>query len=315
MERKFYGARLAALLCALVASTGAGLGASANSDAEKRGEVRTVTIPVTIRVKEKQRSELQYIEGLEVFEDGERQEILTTRGGPRSPLTLAVLIQDDLVSSVANEIAGLKDFVRGLPPGSRVMVGYLRAGSLQVRQKFTGDLEKAARSLRIPVGSSALAPFNPFTQTRDAVKRFESQPVGRRALLLVSDGLDLSRGVEGSTPGTSLDLQRAIEAAQRNGVAVYALYAPAGLGTIPTLAGNGQGSLNRIAHETGGQAFFQGTGAPVSFDYFLEEVNALLSRQFALTYLSTHTRKGFHRLRVEAEISDGKIHHPTGYSR
>jgi VWFA-related protein len=314
MRRKIFAAVSASLLCALLVSGGA-WSAAADSGAEKRGEVRTVTIPVTIRVKEKQRSELQYIEGLEVFEDGERQEILTTRGGPRSPLTLAVLIQDDLVSSVANEISGLRDFVRGLPPGSRVMVGYLRTGSLQVRQKFTGDLEKAARSLRIPVGASSVAPFNPFAQTRDAIKRFESQPVGRRAILLVSDGLDLSRGVEGSTPGTSLDLQRAIEAAQRNGVAVYALYAPTGLGAIQRLAGNGQGSLNRLADETGGHAFFQGTGAPVSFDYFLEEVNALLARQFALTYLSTHTGKGFHRLRVEAEISDGKIKHPAGYTR
>jgi len=283
--------------------------------AEGRGEVRSVTIPVTFRVKEKTEAEIQYLDGLAVFEDGERQEILTTRGGPRSPLTLAVLIQDDLVSSVANEIEGLRTFIRRLPPGSRVMVGYIRAGSLQVRQKFTPDLERAARSLRIPLGTAAGAPFNPFAQTRDAVKRFESQPVGRRAVLLVSDGIDLSRGVEGSTPGSSVDLQRAINEAQRNAVAIYSLYAPTGYGQVPTFVGNGQGALDRLSNETGGYFFAQGTGAPLSFDRFLSEVNQMLSRQFALTYLSTHPEKGFHRLRVVAEVSGGKLHHPTGYTR
>jgi VWFA-related protein len=315
MRRKMVWAALAAMGCAVLLGAVPRAGADGAASVERRGDVRSVTIPVTLRTKEKSEAEIQYLEGLEVFEDGERQEILTTRGGPRSPLTLAILIQDDLVSSVANEIPGLKDFIRGLPSGSRVMVGYMRSGSLQVRQKFTTDLERAARSLRIPVGTSALAPFNPFAQTRDAVKRFESQPVGRRAVLLVSDGIDLSRGVENSTPGSSVDLQRAIDAAQRNGVAVYTLYAPTGSGQPSSLVNNGQGSLDRLARETGGYFFAQGTGAPVSFDRFLDEISQLLARQFALTYLSTHPEKGFHRLRVVAEISGGKLHHPTGYTR
>lgn len=314
MKRNIYFPALLMVCCAMLLWAGPRADADNGSDTARRGEVRTVTIPVTLKMKEKPQGELQYVEGLEVFEDGERQEILTTRGGPLSPLTLSVLIQDDLGSSVANEIEGLKNFIRGLPPGSRVMVGYLRSGSLQVRQKFTNDLEKAARTLRIPVGSPAFSPLNPFVQTREAVKRYESQPVGRRAILLVSDGLDISRGIEGSSPASSIDLQRAINEAQRNGVAVYAIYAHPG-GQIPTLVNNGQGSLERLASETGGQAFFQGTSAPVSFDRFLNEINQLLARQFALTYLSTHPEKGFHRLRVVTETSGVKLHHPSGYTR
>src|SRR5436190_15848748 len=71
------------------------------------------------------------------------------------PLNLAVLIQDDLVSQVGNEIGVTRDFIRSLPQGSQVMVGYITAGSLQVRQPFTTDLEKAAKSLRIPTASGA----------------------------------------------------------------------------------------------------------------------------------------------------------------
>jgi VWFA-related protein len=313
--RKMAAALVLALLCAAAVQP-QGPREAARDQREGRREVRTVTIPITLRLPERQASgELQYLENLEVFEDGEKQEILSTRGAPRSPMTLAVLVQDDLVSSVANEISGIAKFIRGLPPGSRVMVGYLRLGSLQVRQKFTNDLERAAKSLRIPASSTSVAPYNPFALTRDALKRFEAQPVGRRALVLVSDGVDTSRGIESSTPGNSLDLERAIAEGQRRGVAVYSIYAPTVWGNSGLLAGNGQGSLNRLSNETGGRAYFQGLGAPTSFDNFLTDINTLLSRQFALTYLSTHPEKGFHRVRVVAEVTEGEIYHPSGYTR
>ena len=275
-------------------------------------------MPVTIHVPdERGQQEMRSIDVLAVFEDGEQQEILTVRGAAQSPLTLAVLIQDDLASAGV-EIQGIADFIRRLPAGSRVMVGYLRAGSLQVRQKFTSDLERAAKSLRIPVGSASAAPYNPFTLMRDALKRFEGQPIGRRAVLLVSDGLDISRGFSSSSPSQSLDLQRAISEAQRRGVAVYSIYTPSAGGTAgggQGLVGNAQGSLIRLADETGGHAFFQGTGAPVSFKPFLRDLGSMLSRQVALTYLSTHVSKGFHRLRVESDLTEGSIRYPNGYPR
>ncbi|HEX8290265.1 MAG TPA: hypothetical protein VF570_00840, partial [Pyrinomonadaceae bacterium] len=240
-----------ALVCAGAAATRAQKKDGGNGGrAETRRDVRTVTIPVTLRLPERaQQAEVSYLDDLQVFEDGERQEILAIRGAGRSPLTLAVLIQDDLVSSVSNEIRGIGAFIRKLPPGSRVMVGYLSSGSLRVRQKFTNDLERAAKSLRIPISSTAAAPYNPFALTRDAVKRFESQPVGRRAILVVSDGIDLSRGLSNSTPGQSLDLQRLLDEAQRLGVAVYSIYAPSVGGGDLSLLSNGQGSLQRLSDE------------------------------------------------------------------
>jgi VWFA-related protein len=307
---------LAALACAQIASLRAQTRPDGVGRASVRRDVRTVTIPVTLRLPEREpQTELRYLDALEVLEDGERQEILSTRGAGRAPMTLAVLIQDDLVSSVGTEIKGIAEFIRRLPPGTRVMVAYMRAGAIQVRQKFTSELERAAKSLRIPAASSAVAPFSPFSSTRDALKRFESQPVGRRAVLLISDGIDISRGFESSTPSNGFDLQRAINEAQRLSVAVYSIYEPTVGATNLTLVGNGQGSLNRISSETGGRAFIQGTSAPVSIDRFLRETDTLLSRQFALTYLSTHTDKGFHKIRVAADLQGGEIYYPTGYTR
>jgi len=281
-----------------------------------RGPGKPVTIPVSIRVKEEVEVELQNID-LSIHEDGEPQTIISIRGiGTNSPITIAVLIQEDLVPSVANEIKALADFIRKLPKGSRIMVGYLRTGTLQVKQKFTNDLERAAKALRPPAGFASVSPYNPYVEVIEALKKFESQPLGRRAILLVSDGLDIARGVDSSSPSQSVDLQRAINESQRRGVAIYGFYAPTQVTAAnPSLVPNAQGSLLRVSDETGGIAFFQGTGAPVSFDPYIRELEVSLQKQAALTFLSTHLRKGFHRIDVKSATPGVRVTYPSGYVR
>lgn len=285
--------------------------------ADTPSPARPVTIPLTIRVKGiTPEPELRMVD-LTVSEDGEPQSILSVRAiGNNSPITLAVLVQDDVVPSIANEIRGLRQFVQSLPRGSRVMIGYIRAGSLQVRQKFTTDLEKAAGSLRTPLGTASAAPYNPYVEVIEALRRFDSQPSGRRAILLISDGLDTSHGIDSSSAAQSVDLQRAVAESQRRGVAVYAFYAPTVSSSgSSTLVGNAQSSLQRLTDETGGQAFFQGTGVPVSFDPFIKNITVALERQVALTYLSTHLNKGFHRVEVHSSAPGVELAYPAGYSR
>ncbi len=280
---------------------------------------RPVTIPLTVKLNSKQLDpelEMQNID-LTVSEDGEPQTIISIRGaGTNSPITLAVLIQDDVVSSIGTEIKSVAEFVRNLPRGSRVMVGYLRTGSLQTKQRFTTDLEKAAKALRPPSGLASASPYNPYVEVIEALKKFESQPLGRRAILLVSDGLDVSRGVDSSAPTQSLDLQRAVNESQRRGVAIYGFYAPTVVASTNTiLAGNAQSSLLRLSDETGGHAFFQGLGAPVSFDPFLRELDTSLQKQAALTFLSTHLNKGFHKIEIKSATPGVRVAFPSGYTR
>jgi VWFA-related protein len=311
--------RTSSILLTLALILGAAAWREANG--QPRGGVRSVTIPITIRHRgsDAVQRELQQIGELTVREDGEEQKILSIRAyGTETPISVAVLIQDDVVTSIANEIKPLGEFIRRLPRGSRVMVGYIRSGSLQVRQRFTADLDRAAEALRVPVGSSTAAPYNPYVEIIEGLRRFEAMPKGRRAMLVVSDGVDTSRGFDSSSPSQSMDLQRAIKEAQRQGVAVYSFYAP----TVTSSAinnlriiSNGQSSLELLADDTGGRAFFQGTSAPVSFDFYLKELAGTLTRQIALTYLSTHPKKGFHRIEVNSGRKDVEIEHPSGYTR
>jgi len=201
------------------------------------------------------------------------------------PLNLAILIQDDLVPQVGNELGVTREFIRSLPNGSQVMVGYITAGSLQVRQPFTTDLEKAAKSLRIPLGTTTASPFNPYVEVIEALKKFKSEGTNSNAnaILLISDGLDTSRGFDSTAAGHTLDIDRAIAEANKRRVAVFSFYAPSvGLTSRSRLAASyGQSSLNRISDETGGRAFFQGTTGFVTFDSYFDRLRDQLNRQYA----------------------------------
>jgi len=201
----------------------------------------------------------------------------------RVPLNIAILIQDDLTSQVGNELGVTKEFIRSLPAGSRVMVGYLRAGSLDVRRPFTTDLNAAANSLRIPIADASAAPFNPYVEVIEALKKFDSSWSGPKTILLISDGLDVSRGFDSTSAGHTIDIDRTINEANKRNVAIYSFYAPSvGLtGRNHLAASYGQSSLNRVSHETGGKAFFQGITGFVTFDSYFDRLRTELNRQYA----------------------------------
>jgi VWFA-related protein len=277
---------------------------------------REVTITVTAHPhNSRSRAEAAKLraEDFAVRENKQPQQILSVKRATEAPPIIAVLMQDDLVSRVNNELDGIKKFMRQLPDGSRVMTGYITAGSLRVAQDFTTDRERAAQSLHILKSSDAGSPFNPYVELVEALRRFDGQPAGRRLVLMVSDGLDASRGIRNASPLQSIDLERGIREAQRRGVSVFSIYAPSvGLTSFSRLEGNyGQSSLNRLADETGGEAFFSGFDF-VSFDPYFKEFNQLLELQWVITYRSTTVGKGFRDIDVTAE-ADVHLHYPAGY--
>lgn len=282
---------------------------------KKDGKIRVMTIPISIfskqELKERQNEEFLEAGNITVKENGEDQTILSIRSVSNTPLALAILIQDNLSPVFNLELTRLAQFIRRLPKGSRVMVGYLRAGSIQTRQKFTEDLEKAANSLRIVSSSGNFGPNSPYEGVRDALDKFDALPLGRRSILLISDGLD----TENSSPSQSLELERAILKAQRKSVAVYGFYTTTNFTeeNRSIISLDAQGSLNKIADETGGRAFFQGTLAPVTMEPFFRDLDIALNRQFALTYLSTNMKKGYYKVQVLSTNPEIKIDHPKGY--
>src|SRR5262249_53011485 len=128
-----------------------------------------------------------------------------------------------------------------------------------------------------------------------------------------SDGLDTSQGTSLAATARTFDLEQAITKAQKRGVAVYSIYAPStATQSNSSLAAGGQSALERLSSETGGRSLVQGSGA-VSFLPYFRDLGLSLGRQFSLTYISTHMKKGFHGLSVTSTNPEVKIEHPKGY--
>lgn len=289
------------------------------SDPGRNRQVRTVTVPVTIftkkEIKDRETQELIQIERFVIQENNEEQQFLSIRSVADTPLSLALVIQDNLLSDFNLQLADIRQFIRSLPKGSRVMVAYARSGNTQVVQRFTEDLERAAASVRIVAGNSSLAPRSPFDGISDIAGRFDSVPSGRRAILFFSDGLDASQGFNLASISQSFELDQAAIAAQRRSIAVYSIYSPttstANADSIFVLAS--QGALEKLSSETGGKAYFRGTFPPLNFLSFFQDISNSLNRQFALTYLSTNMKKGYYKLKITNTNPDISISHPKGY--
>jgi len=282
-----------------------------------KGDVRTVTIPISIfsknELKQDQMQEFVQVDRLIVKEDKDEQTVLSIRSVETTPLSLAVLLQEDLSQEINLQLKDLREFVKTLPRGSRVMVAYVHGGSLKIRQRFTDNLQKAAEAIQI-LGASPSS-NGPFEGVEAATNYFDALPTGRRAIILISDGLDSSRGLSASETLSSPDMDRAILKSQRRGIAVYSIWSPAFLtnNSNSSLINLGQSALAKLSDETGGRTFYQGSIAPVSLVPYLKDLIILLERQFALTYLSTHMKKGYHRVEVSSTNPDIRIEHPKGY--
>jgi hypothetical protein len=228
------------------------------------------------------------------------------------PMNLALMIDETVGGGFGIHLDSLSSFIRALPPNVRVAVIYARNANATVAQNFTSDHAAAAQALRLPLGSPG-AIDSPYLALLNLLERWpEDGNPGQ--VLLISHGIDLFRGASSSAPGVNPDLRRAIETSLRRGIVVNTLYA-SGSGRAQRnrfLVSNGQGSLSRLAQETGGEAFFQGFSTPVSFKPFLNELGENLGQQYLLTFRAQLGKKAsYQRLRVDAEVAGVKLTAPA----
>jgi len=270
-----------------------------------------VTVTVTVIPKQGNRADLTAQDVL-VYQNQERRPVIDWKpADSASPLDLAILMDDSLASDVGVQWNDLRQFVRVLPASTRVAILYARHGDAAKIQDFTTDHELALRAFRVPVGK-ANEISSVFQAVTDLVKHWPEDG-NRRALVVVSDGIDLFYDATSSLPTQNPNLDRAIEAAQRAQVTAFAIYArtAGNFANSLYLVNNGQGSLDRLARETGGEAFFQGTETPIAFQPFLSQLGRDLSRQYVLTFEAAQGKGAYERLRVTTEQPHVELIAPT----
>lgn len=248
-----------------------------------------------------------------VLENKHSQKIISVKKASEAPINLAVVVQDNLDWRVNNEIKGLKEFIQTLPAGSRVMTAYLTIGGAIVTQELIPNLQQAADSLRIIRNGSFPTAFSPYDGVQGVLKHFEEKTPGRQMILVVSDGLDMSGGYLWANPYFSISLERAIRDAQRRGISIFTIYASSeDRKSGGRFAFNyGQGSLIRLAAETGGESFISGLDF-VNFAPYLEEIKETFPRQWLITYRSSTMGKEFRRIEVTTDF-DIHLHYLAGY--
>ena len=259
----------------------------------------TVNLTVTAVGKKDTSAPIVNKDDVRLFLNKERTQIADWKHGEK--LYLAVVIDDSLESSIANQWGDLKAFLTSQPSTTYVSVSYARNGAVQLAQDFTNDHELAAKALRLPLGDGG-AFTSPYLAILDLMKRWPSS-ADRHSILLISSGIDYFRG--GGFGPKSPDLDSTIERAQKQNINVWTIYAPdaghLGRGFFRTF--QAQSNLSQLSEETGAESFFLGTGEPVTLKPYFDEISTHLSNQYLLTFIGSGGAKGrFERVRVSSEL-------------
>jgi hypothetical protein len=254
-----------------------------------------------------------------VFQKNQRLRVmnLVALQGERAGLELYILIDDASSSSLGSQLNDLRHFIESQPASTSIGIAYMRNAAANITQDLTTDHARAAKALRLPVGSPGVMP-SPFLALSDLIKRWSASPV-RHEVLLVTSGID-PLGGELANPY----LDASVENAQRAGVIVYAIYTPAAghSGHSIWRLNWGQNHLAQLGEETGGEAYMLGFESPVSFAPYLTEVADHLAHQYLVTFLvKPGDKAGFQAVRLTTEVPNaelvgaGKVYVPAVQAR
>jgi VWFA-related protein len=251
-----------------------------------------------------------------LYEEGKQQTIKYFTRETDLPLTIGLLI--DVSASQRNLIeiernAASQFFAQVLRKKDEALL--ISFGEeAELLQDYTQSprlLTEGLNRLRVSSGVSGIhpGPVPTASQPRgtvlyDAVylaaKEKLSTEVGRKAIVLITDGVD---------QGSRLDIKQAIEAAQKADAVIYSIYyydpsAYGGHGMI-MLGGGGEGYLRKMSDETGGHVFT--VNRKHTLDQVFKELQEEMRSQYAIGYTPTNDKKDGAFRRVELKLADKSL--------
>ncbi|GIU79536.1 MAG: hypothetical protein KatS3mg005_2774 [Bryobacteraceae bacterium] len=258
-----------------------------------------------------------------IYEEGKPQEIRFFSRETDQPLTLGLLVDVSRSQEALIEIersASSRFFQRVLR--EKDMAFLISFGvDAELLQDFTGSpalLARALDRLRLNAGVSGMSPTgSPIplpgggrgTVLYDAVwlasKEKLRGEVGRKALIVITDGVDV---------GSRVKLQEAIEEAQRSDAIVYVILFEDPRYTSWQYGGvSGEGAMRRMAEETGGRVFR--VSRRESLDDIYDTIQTELRSQYSAAYApSNQARDGsFRRIEVKTKNRDYRVQVRRGY--
>jgi len=271
-------------------------------------------------------------EDIKVFEDGQPQEIFTFQQNIDLPLSIAILIDTSISEerTLPDEKMAARAFLEAVIRPNKDEAAILSfTGETTLEQGFTGSVARLSHAIDrvefIPpsgyIGGGVVVNGTPpisgtnqsiagSTAIWDAVWATSEELVStsaehtRRAIILLTDGEDTS---------SHMKMHEAIERAQKADAFIYAV----GIGD--RYAGSvDEGSLRKIAEQTGGRAYFPRHERDLR-DAF-EQIQRDLREQYLVAYSpSNKARDGSYR-RIEIQLINPtlkqqslKLNYRSGY--
>jgi len=269
-------------------------------------------------------------EDIRVFEDGQPQEIFTFQQNIDLPLSLAILIDTSASEerTLPDEKVAARAFLENMLRNKDEAAIVSFTGETTLEQGFTGNLERLRRAIDrvefIPpsgyIGGGVVVNGTPpisgtnqslagSTAIWDAVWATSEELISasaehtRRAIILLTDGDDTS---------SRLKLHEAVERAQKADALIYAI----GIGDRYSFNVN-EGSLRKIAEQTGGRAYFPRHERDLN-DAFAQ-IQRDLREQYLVAYSpSNKARDGSYR-KIEIQVVNPalqktlKLNYRSGY--
>lgn len=261
-------------------------------------------------------------EDFEVFEDGKRQQLKVFTRETDQAITVGLLVdvsrsQESLIEqersasyrffsqvlrkqdlafiiSFGADTELLQDLTNSLP--------LLRQGLGQLRLNAGTGGGPTPSPVPLPTGARGTVLYEAVWLASQDVLRKE---VGRKALVVITDGVDV---------GSRVKIDQAIEAAHRSDVIIYAVMFEDPRYTSWQYGGySGEGPLRRMAEETGGRVF------RVERRNSLEDIYTTIQQELRTQYAAAYTpsnsaRDGaFRRLEIKPRNRDYKVQVRKGY--
>jgi hypothetical protein len=246
---------------------------------------------------------------IRVKEDGSERPVtgLTPLQGS---MQLMILIDNSAGGNFGTEIGTVQQFIKGLPSSIEVAVGYMQNGYTQLAQNFTADHGTAANSVRLPLGFGG-ADVDPYGSLADALKKWPGSDCPRREVIMISSGIE---GLGGGFYENNPYVMNGINAALKAGVVVYTIYNPSvgHWGHDYWRYTWGQNFLGELSDATGGESYWVGFGAAVSFEPFLKQIESDMQHQYMLTFVAKpRWQSGLEPIHISIPDKNASIAAPT----
>jgi Ca-activated chloride channel family protein len=255
----------------------------------------------------------KYMDGLklddfQVFEDGMEQKISFFSHDQRVPISVGVLIDSSgsMRHKLQQALQTVREIALALSPQDEMFVISF-ASNVEVRRRFTSNMQEVQRSLRDIKAGGETAAYDAIQVGMDEMKMAKHN---KKIMLLVTDGFDTKSHINSNQVEDIL---------KRSEVLVYAIGIDDDDDDPLVLARTRYHiyhyMLGRLTSISGGRAFRLFTGRNYALNSLAQVLLEELHQQYTLSYYPTSLpdQNAWRQVEVKVKKAGSQIRHRTGY--